>query len=204
MPVNGVMSFPFSNSEAIVPFLILLTVKASLLLVAAILCLESMRSSTASTRHLICAFTLCGVVLLPLLMLAMPSWRVGTDLLRLAEITSGARPAPSTGAAPGEASWGLGLGLLWLAGIAVCLVRSGAGWLLVRPEHQRSRPLEDPVWQRDLGALAEQFHLNASGLSIRLGPSEFKLRLRRAAPRDSRSGCSPRVESKPSTRGVVA
>ena len=157
------------DANAVVSFLILLTIKASVLLLAAILCLGFLRRATASTRHVICVLTMCGVVLLPLLMLTMPSWRVGADLFRLVEISSAQGRGSSVGGAAMASRWESAVVLLWLAGMAICFLRAAAGWLLVRREQRRSLPFEDQVWQRDVALLAEQLRLNPLRVSLRRG-----------------------------------
>ena len=157
------------NEQELATFLILTTIKITILLGAAVLCLRLMRASTASSRHLICIFSLAGVILLPLLTLVMPSWRVNSAFLGFAEIASSHRGSLPIGTARVSVSRESALVVLWLIGVSVCLLRSLAGWILVRKERSKSTPLRDEIWRNELSTIAKNFRLNPSSISLCIG-----------------------------------
>jgi len=156
-------------SHALLTFLVLMMVKATLLLAATVLCLRLMSRSSASNRHMICLVSLAGLLLLPLLMIAVPSWNVESRLPAVAFVVSSAAQVRTTGSWSSAMTGDRILLFVWLSGAAFLLLRSVLGWGLMQAQRVKSVPLQDEAWHREMEAIARQNGLTPSRISLRAG-----------------------------------
>ena len=185
-------------AQSVLPILFDLTLKGALILALAGLATHGLKKASAATRHLIWSLALCSILLLPVLTVMLPAWRVPvlSEIPYLQQVTTSLTPeavpeppaslgnpvevalttAGAEGAAleqPGAvstasksvpmrvvgaftsvyeaaraASWPVWLLFIWIAGVAVVLLRfmlgvAGVGWLA-----HRARPVRDVAWIR--------------------------------------------------------
>jgi TonB family protein len=106
--------------------MILLLLKATLLFALALACLPLMRRAGSAARHLLCACTMAGVLLMPLTLLIPPS---GSPI-RLAPVTFLATSLTTSGAAFRSTPWLVSRVLiaLWAIGVVFLLVRLAIGY----------------------------------------------------------------------------
>src|SRR5258708_4990100 len=96
-------------------FAVLETLRATVLLAAALVCLALMKNRAASVRALLWVVALAGAILLPFVSWASPSWEIVTALPRFTTVS-----AAVTGAsAPSGIPWRQALLPVWMAGALV-------------------------------------------------------------------------------------
>jgi len=116
----------------------LLVVKSSLLMFAAIIIQSLMRRRSPALRHLVLRSGLVGVVLVTIMWLAVPSWRLPMPGF-VADAWTATAAVFQSPTAPGVHSrimshpplWQIGLISLWLAGCLIVAVRMARGIFLV-------------------------------------------------------------------------
>lgn len=156
----------------------LVTLKATLILAAAALLAWALRRATAAARHLVWCSAVAALLLLPLLSLSLPDWRVemwsaaetAPEVLAVApeaepapELAAPAEAAPARALLPGVEApsasaaplgWREWAALAWGIGAALVLLRLVAGQLGLRQLRRRARPT-DPSFRwlaRELAA----------------------------------------------------
>lgn len=148
-------------------FLTTLTVKATVLSVAAILCLFFLRRSPAHMRHLLCRGFFSALLSLPVLMLVMPAWLPESAVpfwLHSVSRTS----VISAGHAPFLA-WQAVVMAVWAAGIAFALARMVLGFVLLKLELRRGGPFADADWESDLADASDKLTVNPHLIRLSLG-----------------------------------
>src|SRR5260370_12259501 len=107
-------------------FAILVTLRATVLLAAALVCLALMKNRAASVRALLCVVALAGAILLPFVSWASPSWEMVAAVPRFTTVTA----AMTGAAAPSGIPWRQALLPVWLGGALVIALRCVVGcWL---------------------------------------------------------------------------
>lgn len=157
-------------SHELSTFYLLMLVKATVLLAATVLCLRLARNASASSRHMICTLSLTGLVLLPVLMIALPSRNVEGTLPGITYAVFSMVHVRPAGTRPSTLIWDRMLLFGWLSGAALVLLRLFLGWGLMGRERRKSAILQDEAWCSDLTAIAQQNGLAASRISLRAGP----------------------------------
>jgi beta-lactamase regulating signal transducer with metallopeptidase domain len=169
--------FGFGASDALRVFLEV-AVKGTLLIAIVAIVAASLRSVTASLRHLLWSSTLVAMLAIPALMLVLPRWQMGllssTSVTALAPSELDAPSSPPVATEPatpinapaGRVIDDIGprtpkiteqrplmetLSLLWLGGVAVGIITLVGGLLTLRRVARRAVPLASPEW-KDLAA----------------------------------------------------
>ena len=156
------------DSHAISFFIVQLAVRTTILSVAAILCLQFTRRTSASNRHRICALALVGLVAFPWLSLGLAPWEIEThipflaNIISLSSTTNTVPPSQSS-----QFSWDGAIVLLWSAGLLLSSGRSILGCLFVERCLWRSTPVDDSNWFKDLGAAAASLGMDPSAVRLR-------------------------------------
>ena len=124
------------STDAALSFLLVVTVKATVLLLSAALCSLAWRRASAAARHFLWTMVLAGLLLLPVLPVFLPAW--GVPLL----FTSGAAllvGSPQTAAyASAYPHWLL---IVWFTGAALALGRLLIGNLAAYQLIRRAAPV---------------------------------------------------------------
>jgi beta-lactamase regulating signal transducer with metallopeptidase domain len=138
-------SIPSGLTESWTWALALVLLKSSLVLAAAALAARSLRHGSAARRHLVWTLALGALLVLPLMSLGLPAWKL--SFLQIptlpAVVSAGGAMA---GAEPAGLGTGAALALLWTLGVAVVLGRMAAGWLGVRRLARGAVPVTDACW----------------------------------------------------------
>jgi beta-lactamase regulating signal transducer with metallopeptidase domain len=118
------------------------------------------RRMSAATRHLVWTMAAGGVLLLPILAIALPSWQVAIPVAsrQIAGTPAAAPPqaagvlplaaAPGAGATAGAVPWEMLPIALYLVGLCVCLARLIANRRIVQRAAHHATELTDPEWNR--------------------------------------------------------
>ena len=149
------MSVPLS-SQSIFSFLVVLSLKATLVLTVASLASSVARRSSASLRHRIWALAIAGVLLLPMLQVLLPAWDTSTGAARsqiwraaLAMSALRAQPVRSRTAVdavfeqPLHMDWTAWAVLIPLAGTGLMLIRLGRSMGRLRQTSSRAVPVSE-------------------------------------------------------------
>lgn len=138
-----------------------IALKVTVMFAAAGLVCAALRRKSAAIRHAIWTAALCGALLLPLLTLVVPAWRMALPetATALFRVDASAAPASAMVHRPaGAVAWhspaipwaNLAL-LLWAAGAGLVLARAAAGmWFLRRLVSRGRRRLPGWCWFRVL------------------------------------------------------
>lgn len=149
-----------------VALLVQITLKATIVLMAAWLMTRLMARGSAAGRHLVWTLAIVAVLALPLVQFAGPRWDLpvlpapaatpgdrgqapATDTSRLSDVAISA-PAPLAEGQPSlppppamSIDWSMLLIAVWLAGVTIALVRLAAGLLWVSSLTRRATPVTD-------------------------------------------------------------
>jgi TonB family protein len=120
-------------------FAILVTMRATVLLTVALVCLALLKNRAASVRALVCVAALAGAILLPLVSWASPSWEVVTETPRF----TAAAATLARVSIPSGIPWRQALPAVWLAGALVIALRWVGGWWLSVRMRRRSERLDE-------------------------------------------------------------
>src|SRR6266700_2125009 len=122
--------------------LIAYSLKATVILTAALgLCLI-LRRASAAARHLVWTVAFAALLLLPVLSRVTPAW---TAPVRASSAPPIANASPVRSVAPpvrGPIAW---IPLVWLVGAALVVARFGAGTALVWHKTRRAHPMPIPA-----------------------------------------------------------
>jgi TonB family protein len=141
-------------------FAILVTLRATVLLAAVLVCLALMKNRAASVRALLCVVALAGAILLPFVSWASPSWEMVAAVPRFSAVSA----AMTSSTAPSGMPWSQALLPVWLAGALVITLRWLGGWWLSVRVRRRSERLDDS----ELRSLAMDAGLNPERIELRL------------------------------------
>src|SRR5262249_21625524 len=161
------------SAPVIVPFLALLILKATVVLIFAVLCSCMLGRSNAGTRHLVCAAALCGVLVLPLLMLVLPSFAFTPAApIWLRITTTASRAAAQHPQLTNRV--GFALLVIWATGTLIFSARCAAGWILLSKYRRKAEPVEhiggaSGHWTDNLRIAARQLRLKPSAVALRFG-----------------------------------
>ncbi|HEX8209894.1 MAG TPA: M56 family metallopeptidase [Longimicrobium sp.] len=147
--------------------LALLLVKSTLVLCAAALAARALRHGSAARRHLAWTLALGALLVLPLLALALPAWklpflRIVTHpaVREMGEVAGPATPAELLTA-------GALLALVWAMGAAAVLARMAFGWRAVRRMARGAVPMDDLRWTDTVRMLGESVGVRGSVRLVR-------------------------------------
>ncbi len=146
-------SLPSGLTESWAWALALVLLKSSLVLAAAALAARALRHGSAARRHLVWTLALCALLVLPLLSLGLPAWKLAflqIPTLPAAVAGAGGRVAAAEPAGLGA---GIALALLWAAGVAAVLGRMAAGWVGVRRLARGAVPVTEREWTEAVASL---------------------------------------------------
>ncbi|HMF76139.1 MAG TPA: M56 family metallopeptidase [Bryobacteraceae bacterium] len=149
-------------------FLAVLAAKATVLAVAALLCLFFSRRSSASTRHLVCTGSFGALLALPVLLLVMPAWLPESAVPLWLPAVSNAHIGLGSPAS-GLLNWQVLTEAVWAAGIAFGLARIGLGFVLLNRALKRGESLTNTCWQSDLADISGKLALNPHLIRLSLG-----------------------------------
>ncbi len=136
------------DSDAPLSVLVILVIRVTLVLVAALVASQAFRRSSAAVQHRVWLWALVGTLAVPALWAVTPGWRMPLLSMRVPTTVDW---QPTFLAATRPASWSLLLGGLWLAGTLARLAYLWLGVQVARRAFRNSTPCQDPRW---LAALA--------------------------------------------------
>jgi beta-lactamase regulating signal transducer with metallopeptidase domain len=159
-----------------------LTIKSSVVLVAAFIAIAVMRHCSAATRHIFLAAALVATLALPAIVVVGPRWRIvpsstfiKTSEHSLSDSVDATRPLRGSARSPTLARQGrLGtsdvgsryadkwvslLTVIWLIGVAIRVIRLGAGIGSAARLVREAEPLTDSDWNESLRSIANSVTL---------------------------------------------
>ena len=146
-------SLPSGLTDSWAWALTMVLVKSSLVLGAAALAARSLRHGSAAHRHLVWTLALGALLVLPLLSLGLPAWKLPFLQIPTLPAAAGAAGGLAVAAEPAALSTGAVLALLWALGVAIVLGRMAAGWLGVRSLARGAVAVTDPAWTNAVAEL---------------------------------------------------
>lgn len=132
--------------------LALVLVKSTLVLGAAALAARSLRHGSAARRHLVWTLALGALLVLPLMALALPAWKLPFLQIRTLPAAMGGVGVPAP-AVPAGFSPGAWVALVWALGAAAVLARMAAGWVGVMRLARGATRIDDPRWAETVRTL---------------------------------------------------
>ncbi|HEX8430056.1 MAG TPA: M56 family metallopeptidase [Longimicrobium sp.] len=128
--------------------LAMVLLKSTLVLGAAALAARRLRNGSAARRHLAWTLSLGALLVLPLLALALPAWKLPFLQIqtRAHAPVLAAAPRSSAPVAPVGMPAGAILWMVWATGAAAVLGRMAAGWYGVRRMARGATPVTDGAW----------------------------------------------------------
>jgi TonB family protein len=158
----------FGHSNLALSFLLVLTLKTTLLLTLAWIVERALRGRSAALRHRVWALGIVGALALPFLTTLLPAWRLGTlaNAAVHVEIAPGAAGAGTTRVSivanpASSVPWPsklIGVALaLWALGSLLIVLKLLAGVVRLLWLTSRSKPMFEENWLRALAGLSESF-----------------------------------------------
>jgi beta-lactamase regulating signal transducer with metallopeptidase domain/biopolymer transport protein ExbD len=175
------------SAESLAPLIFDTTIKATLLLFLAVIITNLCARNSASLRHQIWLLAVVGVLLLPIISLSLPAWRIlpGWPVLRMevptpmlptddlkpslyAAATVAKEPASPGSSAPPSVGKRIVFysTAIWAAGAVLVFIRLATGVVLLRLSIRRTQPATEPFIIHAFEA--ECAKLNLHDISLRI------------------------------------